>query len=103
MINLLEEVVVELLQSSDHLKESGDASSVAEAALQQRSTPCCLLYDMFSTWSQEVADNHKLAKHLLFVSGALTLCFCSQARFFFHRSSGPFFVAAISSVISCTR
>ncbi|KAH8972797.1 hypothetical protein BDL97_01G010900 [Sphagnum fallax] len=80
MINLLEEVVVELLQSSDHLKESGDASSVAEAALQQRSTPCCLLYDMFSTWSQEVADNHKLAKHLLFVSGALTLCVCSQAQ-----------------------
>ncbi|CAM6045791.1 unnamed protein product [Sphagnum compactum] len=70
MIHLLEEVVVELLQSSDHLKESGDASSVAAAALQQRSTPCCLLYDMFSTWSQEVADNHKLAKHLLFVSGA---------------------------------
>jgi hypothetical protein len=103
MIHLLEEVVVELLQSSDHLKESGDASSVAEAALQQRSTPCCLLYDMFSTWSQEVADNHKLAKHLLFVSGALTLCVCSQVRFFFHRSSGPFFVAAISSVISCTR
>jgi sinapate 1-glucosyltransferase len=86
MINLLEEVVVELLQSSDHLKESGDASSVAEAALQQRSTPCCLLYDMFSTWSQEVADNHKLAKHLLFVSGAMTLCVFSQARFFFHRS-----------------
>ncbi len=103
MINLLEEVVVELLQSSDHLKESGDASSVAAAALQQRSTPCCLLYDMFSTWSQEVADNHKLAKHLLFVSGAMTLCVCSQARFFTHRSSGPFFVAAISSVISCTR
>ncbi|CAK9190443.1 unnamed protein product [Sphagnum troendelagicum] len=74
MIHLLEEVVVELLQSSDHLKESGDASSVAEAALQQRSKPCCLLYDMFSTWSQEVADNHKLAKHLLFVSGAMTLC-----------------------------
>ncbi|CAK9254625.1 unnamed protein product [Sphagnum jensenii] len=76
---------IELLQSSDHLKESGDASSVAEAALQQRSKPCCLLYDMFSTWSQEVADNHKLAKHLLFVSGAMTLCVFSQARFFFHR------------------
>jgi hypothetical protein len=103
MIHLLEEVVVELLQSSHHLKQNGDASSVAAAALQQRSTPCCILYDMFSTWSQEVADNHKLAKHLLFVSGALTLCVFSQARFFFHRSSGPFFVAAISSVISCTR
>ncbi|CAK9857079.1 unnamed protein product [Sphagnum jensenii] len=80
MIHLLEEVVVELLESSDHLKESGDASSVAAAALQQRSTPCCLLYDMFSTWSQEVADNHKLAKHLLFVSGAMNLCAFSQAQ-----------------------
>ncbi|KAH9573565.1 hypothetical protein CY35_01G007700 [Sphagnum magellanicum] len=78
MIHLLEEVVVELLQSSDHLKQNGDASSVAAAALQQRSTPCCILYDMFSTWSQEVADNHKLAKHLLFVSAALTLCVFSQ-------------------------
>ncbi|CAM6071635.1 unnamed protein product [Sphagnum tenellum] len=80
MIHLLEEVVVELLESSDQLKERGDASSVAEAALQQRSTPRCLLYDMFSTWSQEVADNHKLAKHLLFVSGAMSLCVFSQAQ-----------------------
>jgi hypothetical protein len=68
LTQLLEEVVIDLCSP-----ETEKTRSVASAP-----PPCCILHDMFSTWAQDVADNLKLAKHMLYVSPACCLAILFQ-------------------------